>query len=344
MSFPKVAILVLNFNGKKWLANCFSTLKMTDYPNFDIYLIDNASTDDSVNFSKKNFPWVKVIRYDKNYGFCEGYNKAVYTINAEYVVLLNNDTVVGSSGWLKDMVKVAAEPEVALIGAKLLFMGNRKVIDSVGGKVYRWTGPTNIGSREVDRGQYDNLMAEPFFVCGAAMLIKRKAFLEVGGFDSKLFAYSEDLDLCWRLRLKGHKIKYCPTAVIYHAFSGSWRSHLSKFYLTYRNFLRVCIKNYSMLSITKNIPFYLIYITVGSLIFSFLVKEPRYFLKIVQGIAWNLINFKDTIRERGNVQTSRRIPEGQITAIIGKQKCENIYSMLRKIRSIKLEGIKSEIS
>ena len=171
------------------------------------------------------------------------------------------------------------------------------------------------------------------------MLIQREAFLEVGGFDSKMFAYSEDADLCWRLRLRGYSIKNCSEAVIYHAFSGSWREFgPAKIYFSYRNFLRTMLKNCSLASILKSLPFYLINTLSRGLGASILLRNPIILFSIFRGIVWNLANLGDTFKVRYNVQTSRRVSEEQILHVMGDRKCKSISEVLRKIRSDRAYG------
>jgi GT2 family glycosyltransferase len=343
-TIPKVAILVLNFNGKRWLRDCFSSLRTMSYPNFEVYLVDNASTDDSVEYTRREFPWVEVIRHDRNYGFCDGYNRAIRMINAEFILLLNNDTIIGSPEWLMNIMRIiGSSPEISVVGAKLLLanssMHTHNIIDSVGGRVFRWTGPVAIGSKEIDYGQYDFPSIMRFYVSGAAMLIRRDAFLEVGGFDPKMFAYSEDVDLCWRLRLRGYSIGYCPEAVVYHVFSGSWRELGSaKIYFSCRNFLRTILKNYSLSSILENLPFYLINTLFRGVGASFLLRKPIIFSDIFKGIFWNLVNLKDTIVARYNVQTSRRVSEERILHATEDRKCESISDVLQRIRYERVHG------
>ena len=265
-------------------------------------------------------------------------------INAQFILLLNNDTIIGSPEWLMNMIRtIGSSPETSVVGAKLLLADSsartHNIIDSVGGRVFKWTGPSAIGSREVDYGQYDASSIRRFYVSGAAMLIRHETFLEVGGFDAKMFAYSEDVDLCWRLRLRGYNIKYCPEAVVYHVFSGSWRELGSaKIYFSCRNFLRTMLKNYSLSSILKNLPFYLINTVFQGIGASFLLGTPIIFSNVLKGIFWNLVNLKDTIVTRYNVQTSRRIPEEQVLHAMEDKNCQNIADVLQKIRYDRVHG------
>ncbi len=337
---PTAAILVLNFNGKHFLGDCFRSLEKTRWPN-TVYLVDNGSTDGSVDHVMVEFPYVKIIQHDGNYGFCEGYNRAVTQVDEKYVLLLNNDTEVVDSEWLGNMMAVAlADEKVGVVGAKLVSREDIRVLDAVGGKVWRWGGiGVRIGAGEQDKGQYDNPPIEPFCVLGAAMLIKRDLFIESGGFDPAMYAYSEELDLCWRLRLRGYSVKYSPGAVIRHHSSGSWsRMKVLKLYLSSRNFLRSCLKNYSWWSLLREIPPLLAISFLGTLMASVVARNPRISMSTLRGIAWNLVNLRGTFRERIVVQRGRVADEKRIIEAMGDTPMANIRSVLNHLSLLRQAG------
>jgi len=146
--------MVLNYNGLRWLPNCLSSVAKTDYPNLNVYLVDNGSIDGSVNYVRKNFPWVKVIRHERNLGFAEGYNRAIVKVDADYIVLLNSDTEVLNSSWIKDLVDAAAkDPKVVAVACKMVSMEDHSRLDSaVGMGIPFWRGFVDIGREEHDRG------------------------------------------------------------------------------------------------------------------------------------------------------------------------------------------------
>ena len=213
---PKLSVIILNYNGLRWLATCLSSVAGTDYPNLDVYLADNGSTDSSVEYVQKNFPWVKVIPNEENLGFAEGYNRAIEKVNADYIVLLNNDTEVLNRDWIKHLVDAAfSDSMIAAVACKMVSMEDRSLLDSVGGMgIPFWRGFIDIGRGELDRGQYDREDFEPFAFCGGAALIKRSIFMRIGGFDGKFFLYVEDPDLSWRLRLSGYRVAFSPNAKV----------------------------------------------------------------------------------------------------------------------------------
>ncbi len=218
----EVAILVLNFNGKHLLEECLTSLHRLTIP-VDVYVVDNGSTDGSSEFLGERFPEVRLIELGRNCGFAAGYNQAVREVSHRWVTLLNNDAAL-APGWLEAMLQASRhEPRAAILGGKLLFRGGagaNSTVQSAGASFTEAGTAFEIGWGEPDRGQYDRASRRGA-VSGAAMLLRREVFLELGGFDPEYFAYLEDVDLCWRAWLAGHEVLYRPEAVAYHHFGAS---------------------------------------------------------------------------------------------------------------------------
>jgi len=170
MNAPKVAVMVLNYNGIKWLHDCLSSIVQTEYPDLDVYLVDNGSTDSSVDYVRQSFPWVKMISNTTNLGFSEGYNRAVGKVESEYVLLLNNDTRILTPDWANLLVELAMEdPDIAAVACKMVSMDDHSRLDSVGGMgIPFWRGFVDIGRGECDTGQYDSGV-EPLAFCGGLL-------------------------------------------------------------------------------------------------------------------------------------------------------------------------------
>jgi GT2 family glycosyltransferase len=251
---PKVAVMVITHNGKKYLKTCIESLLNQTYNNFEIYLIDNASTDGSSEYVKQNFPMVKIIKFEKNFGFAKAYNIAIRMIDADYIALLNDDTKVHPK-WLEELVKAALEDEKAgALGSLILFLDYPDIVQHAGGMITPIGGGIDIGFgkplHEVDlRKRYVG------YVCGAAMLVKKEVFEKVGGFDNDYFAYFEDVDLCWRMWLQGYKVVLVPTSVVYHKYGGSWggRYNPRRLYLSHINKLRNTVKNFDTVYCIKGL-------------------------------------------------------------------------------------------
>ena len=310
----RVAIVVLNRNGLKWLPKCLPSVARTESANLDVYVVDNASTDESVRYVHEHFPHVKIISHSTNLGYAEGYNRALKRIKADYVVLLNNDTEVLRPNWVQSLVKVAAaDPEIAAVGCKMVSMGQPDRLDSVGGMgIPFWRGFVDIGREERDEGQYDSTDFEPFAFCGGAALVRKAVFEQAGGFDEKFFMYAEDADLSWRLRLLGYQIGFAPGAKVAHFYSGSRgvRSlDARKLYLCHRNLLRAILKNCGS-SLGWALSNYFLYSFIAAAGLSIL--EPRKAVAIARAIVWNLLILRNTYSLRLKIQASRKSSEGEV--------------------------------
>lgn len=250
---PKVAVVILNWNGRKFLQQFLPSVVSSTYANQEIFVADNKSSDDSVDFIKTNYTSVRVIQNADNWGFAKGYNEALKQVNADYYVVLNSDVEV-NPGWLESMVELLEnDPSIAACQPKILSFHNKKMFEyagAAGGWIDKYGYPFCKGRvfdiAEEDKGQYDQ--PEPiFWASGAALFIRSSAFLESGGFDEYFFAHQEEIDLCWRLQLAGHKIYSCPSSIVYHVGAGTLQKDSpKKTFLNFRN---------NLIMLTKNLPF-----------------------------------------------------------------------------------------
>ena len=247
----KTAIVILNWNGEKML-KCFlpSVIKNTPKKDTEIIIADNGSTDSSITFIKNNFSEVKIIELKKNYGFAEGYNKALEKIDSNYYILLNSDVEV-TPGWLNPLIELMdKDPKVAAVQPKILNWKKKDEFEyagAAGGFIDKLGFPLCRGRvldiMEKDNGQYNNV-SSIFWASGACMAIKAKFFREAGGFDSDFWAHMEEIDLCWRLKNKGLKILYTPDSSVYHLGGGTLPyNNPFKLFLNFRNSLWLLHKN-----------------------------------------------------------------------------------------------------
>jgi GT2 family glycosyltransferase len=241
----KVSIIIPNYNGQKYLGECVDSLLHLDFPreSYEIIVVDNASSDNSGEFISTMYPDLRLIIAERNLGFASGCNLGIKNSFGEYIVLLNNDTVVDAN-WLKELVSVAHnDKEVAIVGSKLLFRNSPNEIQNAMSYLTDRGDGGDMGSHQPDEGQYDTTR-EVMAVCGASMLIKRTLIEEIGALDEDFFAYYEDMDLCYRTRLYGKKIVFAPRSVVYHvhaATSGEWSPFFT--FLVFRNKLLLQLKN-----------------------------------------------------------------------------------------------------
>ncbi len=245
----RLAIAILNWNGKKWLEK-FLPAVVQHSPEADLYIIDNASEDDSVTFVENNFPSVKVIQNSKNEGFAAGYNSGLKNIDAEIYCLLNSDVEV-TQNWIPPMIALFdSDQSIAAAQPKILSYHNRNFFEYAGaggGFIDNLGFPYCRGrifnSIEEDKGQYDD-ETEIFWASGCSLFIRSKDFREQGGFDERFFAHQEEIDLCWRLKNSGKKIMYTGKSAVYHVGGGTLSNqNPEKTFLNFRNNLSMMLKN-----------------------------------------------------------------------------------------------------
>ncbi|WP_430907987.1 glycosyltransferase family 2 protein [Maribacter sp. 2-571] len=249
----KIAIVILNWNGELLLESYLPSV--VEHSNgADIYVADNASSDDSVAFVRNNFPEVKIIQNAENGGFAKGYNDALVHVDAEIFCLLNSDVEV-TKNWLHPIAALFTQrEEVAIVQPKILDLMRRDHFEyagAAGGFLDQLGYPFCRGrifqELEKDEGQYNDIR-EIFWATGACMFIRKKVFDDLNGFDEAYFAHQEEVDLCWRAQNKGYKVFYVGTSEVFH-LGGSTLSNMNpkKTYLNFRN---------SLFSIAKNLPFH----------------------------------------------------------------------------------------
>ena len=252
---PKVAVVILNWNGRKYLEQFLPSVLASSYPNLEIIIGDNASTDDSVSFLKANYPQLRIIQNDQNYGFAGGYNRILAQVDADYFILLNSDVEV-TENWIYPVVQLMqSESQIAAAQPKILSYHDKKSFEyagAAGGLIdflgYPFCRGRIFDTLEKDLGQYD-VAKEVFWASGAALFIKKTAWIEIGGFDEDFFAHMEEIDLCWRLKNRGYQIWYCPDAKVYHVGGGTLNADSPfKTFLNFRNNLWMIHKNSSAIT------------------------------------------------------------------------------------------------
>lgn len=257
----KLAIVILNWNGREMLWQYLPSVIQYSRDEATVYVADNASTDGSLEMLREHFPEVRIIELEKNWGFAEGYNKALRQIDAEYYMLLNSDIEV-THHWLTPMMEyLGAHPEVAACQPKLLSIFDKDCFEyagASGGYLDRLGYPFCRGrifdTVERDNGQYD-YSTDILWATGAALMIRSKDYWDVNGLDGRFFAHNEEIDLCWRLRIKGRKIVCIPESYAYHVGGGTLpKSNPMKTFLNFRNNLTMlykCLPNSELKSVMR---------------------------------------------------------------------------------------------
>lgn len=276
MTNPRVAVVILNFNTRKWLEKLLPSVLQTQYDNLEIIVADNASTDDSVVFLKQNYAQVGIIQLEKNYGFAGGYNECLKQVEADYFVLLNSDVEV-TPNWVQPIIdELENTPNAVACQPKILAYNQKEQFEYAGAAggyldtfAYPFCRGRIIDQTEQDTGQYNDAR-EVFWASGAAMFIRADKFREVGGLDARFFAHMEEIDLCWRLKNKGYKILVQPKAVVYHVGGGTLsRQNPRKTYLNFHNCLAMMVKNMPSGQLWWKLPFRLLLDDLAAIVFLF---------------------------------------------------------------------------
>lgn len=244
----RLSVVILNWNGRRHLERYLPSVVAHTEGDAEVIVADNGSTDDSLQWLRLNYPDVRVIRLDRNYGFAGGYNRALREVDSEYVLLLNSDVEV-TAGWWQPLVEVLdTESDVAAVAPKLLADANRTTFEyagAAGGFIdylgYPFCRGRILSNVEEDMGQYDD-RRDIFWASGAAMCCRREVFNSLGGFDEDFFAHMEEIDLQWRMQLAGWRIVVEPKSVVYHLGGGTLPASSHKIFLNHRNNLAMLFK------------------------------------------------------------------------------------------------------
>ena len=317
---PRVAVVILNWNGTAHLERFLPSVMRSRYDNLQIVIGDNASSDGSVAMVKELFPTITVIQNEENYGFAEGYNKVLKKVVADYYILLNSDVEV-TEDWIepliiameKDERIAAAQPKIKWFHDKTQF----EYAGAAGGFLDQFAFPFCRGRifdvAEHDNGQYNDTI-DIFWASGAAFFIKSRFWEEVGGLDPDLFAHMEEIDICWRLKNLGYRVIYCPDAEVYHIGGGTLNANNPfKTYLNFRNNLFIMQKNLSVVQ-----AFVLIFIRF----FIDLIALMQFLLTGKANFAWSVskahIQFFKHILRTASKRTSKQLPYLQHSGVYKK--------------------------
>jgi GT2 family glycosyltransferase len=325
MNRDEVAIIIVNWNGREYLENCLKSLRNQTFKNFRIILVDNGSTDDSVKYVGDNFLDVQIIKFETNTGFAYannvGIKEAFKDQSIKHIITLNNDTDTDSE-YVGAMVRCAENhPEAGSIQPKVINFYDKYIIDSVGILIYPDMNAINRGQKEKDQGQYER-EEEIFGASASAALYAREALEKTvlpgeNYFDSDYFAYYEDVDLAWRLRLSGYKSYYCPKAIVYHIHSATGKN--------YSPFKSFHIHRNQYYNIIKDLP-------LVFLIKALAMMPIRYFLLV-----------SSIIRKKGPAaKLSQNEQKQSVTGIVfrsWKEAAKNLLQLLKKRKYIQKKRV-----
>jgi len=311
MAEEKIDIIICTFNNEKIIGQCLESVKKQTYKKFCCFVVDDNSFDGTVDIIKNNYPWVKIIRKEKNTGPSISRNIGIKATSAEFIVFMDSDVVL-EKNWMKKQIK-EMEGSAGIIGAKLLY--ENKTINSAGGSL------TRLGFG-FDRGRGSknkyNKKEKVIYVCSAVCIVKRALLEEIGLFDEKYFYPHEDTDLGWRANIAGYDVIFNPDAVALHLEGQTTKTMPRKVaFNVIKNRVRSILKNYEAKNIVKYLPVHSIIISTD------IILRGNRTAKI-KGILWNIWNISDTLKERRKVQKTRRRKDSEIKKLFDNRLLEII--------------------
>jgi len=308
-----ISVIIVNWNGLHLLKRCLSSVLNTDYPNFEVIFVDNASSDGSVRFVESVFgndERLKIIRNDENLGLARGNNVGATYAKGKYLVFLGNDTYVDRN-WLRELVEVMEDkPTVSAAQCKQLLMDHPKRIDHIGSYMDLLGNSVPVGVNEEDSGQYDYEF-ELFSAECTSFVIRKRVFDEMGGFDKDFFLYWESDDLCWRMWLSGYRVVFLPKVIVYHKRSATVgkmpKGQMSFYY--FKDNLQTYLKNSSLKNQVIYFPLKLTYL-LGRCLINLKKHDSVTPVAIVRAIVWNIVHLKRISIKRKRVQKTRKVSNG----------------------------------
>ena len=312
LSCPSVSIIIVNFNGREFLSQCLRTLLNTDYPNYDIVVVDNASTDrsvDEIEASYSSDSRIRIIKNHRNVGHAEGCNIGATITEGQYIIFLDSDIEFEAENWLGELVKVMEKDvSIGAAQAKILLAQDKRCLD------YVCVAVDALGTWAANYGSKEERLKENFEILAASSgccIIRREVFDQAGGFDADYFIYDDDTDLSLRVRLLGYRILFVSSAVVIHrggvlrGVSGQMLYHSSK------NRLYTAIKNYELRNVWWRffiLTFFTFMVSVGFLA----VKKSNESKATIRGLLSSIKDFQKTWRKRLLFQSKRRIRDFEL--------------------------------
>ncbi len=327
---------MLNYNGRKFLDDCFQSLRQTDYPNYKVYLLDNGSTADDAGYTRQHYPEVEILRIETNQGFCAAYNIAFKSCKGKYFVCLNNDVKV-KRGWLTRLVELAETNErIAALQPKLVSFFDERQFEyagASGGMMDVYGFPFARGrifdTVEEDTGQYDD-NAPVFWATGAALFIRKSALDVTGDFDETIAHHMDEIDLCWRFHLMGYTCMVVPKSVVQHVGGGTIHTDsFKKMYWNHRNSIYLMLKNYSLLSaVTKTFVHLLLdYVAAAQSIVTLKFTRAK---AVIAAHWWIVTHLPLILKKRSLVQAVRKTDDHAILRMMLRKSIVVQYYLFKK--------------
>lgn len=315
MKKPTVSIIILNYNGKKWLEKCLPSWRKVTYPNVEVIVVNNGSTDDSAEYVKNKFPEVRLLDIHPNRGFAGGNNYGVQKAKGKYVMLLNNDTIV-SPGLLEPIVELMEKHTT--IGVVQPQMRNMIYPDSHDAVASYYTSTGFLYHygymQSIKNAQYKKQLFA-YSIKGSGMVMRKKEYLELGGLDEDFVCYVEETDLCHRYWLAGKKVLYYPKSYMHH-YGGGDMSIMEKgevtIFRSFRNRYVSYIKNFSIIELIKVLPIHMVF--CEAYVLAFLLRgQFKKALAAQRGVFWWMFHLPEILKKRKYIQTKiRKIPDQEM--------------------------------
>ncbi len=326
----KIAVVILNWNGKHWLEKFLPNV-IQHSNDAEVIIADNNSSDDSIKFLEENYPNIRIIQNDGNYGYAKGYNLSLKQINAEYFVLLNSDIEV-TKYWISPIISLMdSDRTISACQPKILDYNNKNkfeyagasggFIDNLG---YPFCRGRIFDYLEEDKGQYNDT-TEIFWATGACLFVRASHFFEINGLDEDFFAHQEEIDLCWRFKNKGYKVFVEPKSKVYHVGGGTLNVDSPyKTHLNFRNNLYMLFKNLPLSSLFKIIPIRLILDGVAALTFINKEKGIKHIKSIVKAHFCFYSQIPNLLRKRKYISQKNNLTGKMKWSVLVKSKMRRI--------------------
>ena len=327
-AMPKVSVVILNWNGKKFLDVSLSSLHKVTYASLEVIVVDNHSSDGSVSYIRRKFPWVRLIALSHNAGFAGGNNIGFKKSTGKYVLFLNNDTKV-TPKFLEPLVaQMEKDPTIGCIQPQMRMMANDALQDEAGGYLTHCGFLYHYGYKKKHALKPYRNRREVFSIKGACMILPRLVFERIGMFDEDFFIFFEETDVCHRIWLSGFRVIYDPVTYISHVVGGDTTNKYSyqrRIYLTFKNMTCSYLKNFGFLNMFTIYPLFLL-IQAG-LVGSFVVKLRGDLLwAVVRAYGWNIRNIGSTLKKRKDIQATRKISDRELNKRVLYDPDWNYYS------------------
>lgn len=327
------SIIIVNWNGKDDLQTCFKSLNYIEgIKRVELIIVDNASEDDSIKWLKsfkskheKKYHAIKIIQNKENTGFAKGNNIGYEKSKGEYVLLLNNDTIVEPNFLEKLLSSIDDNESIGAVQPRIMQMDNKKLVDSIGSYFINTGFLYHIGHNKQFKKMYDK-PDNVFSLKGACMLFKRKVIEKVGLFDENYFAYFEETDLCLRTQIAGYSLKYEPSSIIYHKGGNTSQNIQPGFILfhAYKNRVFTYAKNFDSNTLVMYLPLHIALIIFVAFVYLFTGKFEQS-KSIFRSIAWNAKNISFIIKERKKIESFRTVSDSEFLPLVTRQVRPSYY-------------------